>query len=120
MLELDDAVMMVREILASNPEYAPEGSECRYFDPEGNPDCVVGHVFQRIGISERDLRFQVTLCRNPNTSRFDLLGSAYHKKISPRAAGFLTDVQEKQDHGYSWGDIIPLLDGFAEVNRGPA
>lgn len=118
MLELDKAVAMVREILESNPGYEPAGEECRYFDPDGNPDCVVGHVFQRIGITENDLRFQVTLCQSPNTSRFDLLDNAYHDKISAPAARFLSEVQGRQDYGYSWGQIIPHLADLASVANG--
>jgi hypothetical protein len=110
MLERDAAGRLIAEILQAAPEtrISASGGECVYFDEFGYPVCVIGHVFEKIGIGQADLAPTATR-KNPNGARVCSLSYVWNGKISQEAADFLQDVQDGQDTGHTWGDIYRVM-----------
>lgn len=108
-LTLEEAKVMVAEILSGAPDTRFDpisfGDACVYFNPDdGSPSCVVGHVFARIGITRASLD---AFPRGPlpNTTVLNGIEHVWEGKISKEAAGWLRRVQERQDSGFTWGEI---------------
>lgn len=103
-LTLPQAREMVGEILTSEPRKTFGSLEgCKYFDDQGEPVCVAGHVFARIGITPGDLNAAPAI--RPNTARFSMIEPVWQKKITLDAGEFIYAVQLRQDEGISWGDV---------------
>lgn len=101
-LALPQAKAMVKEILAAAPEtkFRVVEDNCVYFDESGNPSCVIGHVFAKIGITPD----QVSPADNTT-----ILNCLYHvcgEKITTPTMEWLQDIQSHQDCGISWGEIL--------------
>lgn len=78
-----------------NPDEAPDDFVCRYFDSEGNPSCIVGHVYAAHGYGPDDIQEGAT----PSSLSNSLVEyDAFHVPHALRAA------QYAQDHGKTWAD----------------
>ncbi len=107
-LTLTEAKAMVAEILLSQPDarFGPGIRLCRYFNEDGSPDCCVGHVLSRVGITREDVKgFDVGTPNDPNSAVFDLLHPLWSGDIDPAAGKFLIEVQHKQDSGVTWREV---------------
>lgn len=78
-----------------NPDEAPDDFVCRYFDSEGNPSCIVGHVYAAHGYGPGDIQEGAT----PSSFSNSLV--EYDDIYIPQA---LRDAQYMQDRGTTWGD----------------
>lgn len=109
-LTLEETKAMVAEILLSNPDERfgefggpARGRACLYFEEStGEPACVVGHVFSRLGMTLEDLHGPVM---SANTTKMIVLEYAWKPRIEDDAAGFLDQVQREQDEGLTWREV---------------
>lgn len=76
------------------PEEAPDDFVCRYFDSEGKPSCIVGHVYAAHGYGPDDIREGGTPIAYSNVMNVE-----YDNSDIPLA---LRDAQDAQDHGETW------------------
>lgn len=119
-LDLASARKMVGEILLSQPGNRFGGpfddtQVCQYFEPGGEPCCVIGHVFARIGIGPADLTGASDVASN--TAKFVVLSETWEDKITDKAAAFLRDVQDAQDDGKTWAEVHGMFFGEAEEDE---
>lgn len=88
----------LREIVQQNPDrYAG----CTYFDPAGQPNCVVGHVLHELGVDAdaiealegvpaQGLDWAALGVRNPGSKQ----------------SRWIACLQDEQDGGASWSDAL--------------
>jgi hypothetical protein len=113
MLTMDVAEPMVAEILLSEPDaqFGPANGanmrQCRYFNNDGTPCCLVGHVFHRIGIELENI--DIWGVDNPNGAQFAVLEDAWRGDIDRQTANFLEKLQEMQDMGKTWQEIYDAM-----------
>jgi hypothetical protein len=85
------------------------GEDCVYFEPNGEPSCIIGHVLARHGVTLEDLRHD-TEDLNEGSSVAQLIMDGLLRLDGPYERDlrdFLQDVQAFQDRGVPWG---PALD----------
>lgn len=90
---------------------------CRYFD-DGEPACIVGHVFSYVGATEGDLHMgydahQVASANTAELRTIDVQGV----KITPKAREVLSAAQQAQDRGKTWGNALKSARKVAEELR---
>ena len=81
----------------------PDGESCVYFDPNGNPSCIIGHVFYYNGITPQDLSIDGFNVRAnaSNIYSIDVAGG-----VTPKARELLAKAQTTQDSGGTWGAAL--------------
>lgn len=98
----------LKDVVKENPDYVyandhrvyySSGSytECYYFEADGSPACVVGHVFDRLGVSLEDIGYF-------NEVSFYDFSDVVFPSISKTTEIFVSSVQRSQDAGLSWGE----------------
>lgn len=108
----DEVKAVLLDISSERPDYVyawlpdpriPDGpGSCFYTDPEGNPSCIIGHVFECLGTprpswGEED---------NGNPVGTVLARSKQKENFSLKAREFLAQVQINQDGGMYWGAAV--------------
>lgn len=97
----------LKDVVEENPNYvyandhksrAGEFTQCYYFEADGSPACVVGHVFDRLGVSLEDIGYYF------NDKSFYDFSDVVFPSISKTTEIFVNSVQRYQDAGKSWGD----------------
>lgn len=100
-----------KAVAKMGPDYIyrpPGGYGCVYFDEEGEPSCILGHIISDLGITSENVG-------NHNSKTCDkIIGSKndspWRGKImvhaSPRVQVALRDLQRKQDMGVPWGRAL--------------
>lgn len=76
------------------PEEAPDDFVCRYFDSEGKPSCIVGHVYAAHGYGPDDIREGAT-----PSSMFNTMAIKYDDDEISHALRY---AQYAQDKGDTW------------------
>lgn len=98
----------LKDVVKENPDYvyandhqdyysSSSYTECYYYEEDGSPACVVGHVFDRLGVSLNDIGYD-------NDMPFYTFSSELFPNISHTTEIFVSSVQRRQDAGLSWGD----------------
>ena len=93
----------------------PYGNVCLYWHPgdndgAGGPGCIVGHVLTQLGVDPD------TLQQHEGDSAFHLLMEDEVYPTTLEAARILSDVQRRQDEGFSWGEAVTSARS-SRVNR---
>lgn len=83
-----------------NYNYRLNDGKCAYFNGDGSPSCVVGHVLAKVGLS-------INPMNSGNTARFHLLNLA-KENFTPKAIRLLRIAQKNQDTGSTWGQAAEL------------
>jgi hypothetical protein len=108
-LSYPSARKMLREILLSAPDTRYLRStplSGYYFNPlTGEPCCVVGHIFVRIGVEYED----VSASLENKTALEALEWVRIMDRMTVRAMTFLREAQCMQDNERSWGEIYEDL-----------
>jgi hypothetical protein len=82
----------------------------RYFDGEGRPACMVGHLFSQHGIRYEDLSIPVPNDPDPGTLNAEpiqtLIDHDWLALDHPDTLRLLQLVQLRQDDGTAWGDVL--------------
>jgi hypothetical protein len=90
-------------ISAKGADYVYEqiDGSCRYLDDNGNPSCIIGHILVNAGADTDAISsFEGAAAR----SMFQHLGINSTWKLDT----LITNVQAKQDAGYSWGYALEM------------
>lgn len=105
-LTYDETVKILREVVAEKGEdYVYPGAakndipgaRCKYFENDGTPSCIVGHVLARYGLTLEEL----TDVHNAWTTPAKLLDLGLIS-TTPRVIELLAVAQGKQDFGSPW------------------
>lgn len=105
----------VRAVVQENPNKTYKmadcdgtGNEgCLYFDLQGNPSCLIGQAFSRLGFTIDDFT---------ETSNFMDVGALLKLWAgTPESESkWLVNVQGKQDDGFNWGYAVRYADSNLE------
>lgn len=118
-LTVDKVIKLLKQAAASKEKgyvyEKPLVEDGLYFD-EGEPSCLVGHVFAALGARPED----VHELRPPSMQHqvgdvFQVDGVEYREAVA-----FLLDLaQEMQDNGFARSDIVPEMEkgGWVENTR---
>lgn len=102
-----------KAVITNGADYVfDEDMSCQYFE-QGEPACIVGHVFADAGVSEADLGAY-------NATDVDTARSAIGATMEPEASVALTIAQIFQDEGASWGSAVDAAVTAAETHGGDA
>lgn len=119
----DETLALLQEAVSERGEHfiyeqRPEpGPSCRYAW-DGKPDCIVGHVFAKVGVPVQEMLFGDKIEDYngvPNRGKYSSEGadsvvenleSDGVVSFTPRARRLLLEVQNKQDYGMTWGDSL--------------
>lgn len=110
-LSYDDVIVLASEVLEEKgANYIYGGSElssgkCRYVR-NGEPDCLVGNILHRAGVSVERLAeadFGMGLDASDLCRRLHAEGVL---EIEDRGTRFLNYAQALQDNGVPWGDAV--------------
>jgi len=110
-IDYDTAVKDVQEIIKGREDYVyvnpfgkkaggEDGLNCYYFDPNnGQPSCIVGHVFAKHGVTFEDVGVMNDNC---------IMDAIYVAGIDLdyQTRYFLEAIQERQDSGVPWGESV--------------
>lgn len=100
MITYDEAVADLMAVVEGREGYVYEPDPfCMYFNPDGSPSCIVGHVLVRHGITALQVG---TL----NYSRAKRLSAEGVLDVDDRAENLLESVQGMQDKGIPWGEAL--------------
>lgn len=108
-LDYDTALALLeRAVAEKGADYAYPRSYCVYFEPDGSPSCIVGHVLAYMGVTRRDVldwnRSPVlTLCS------LEVIEADY---LTQR---LLVLTQMHQDSGTPWGEAVAKAKGATET-----
>lgn len=80
---------------------------CAYYDADGDPSCIVGHILHAMGV-------QLDPRHTANFSSVLELTMRRVISLDPKTKLFLTELQNHQDCGYSWGDALRFAQARAE------
>lgn len=88
------------------------GDGCRYFENDGSPSCIVGHLLAKRGVTyDALLTLKFGAEMNESTSASGLVGARVID-LDPSQADllreFLVDVQALQDMGVAWGKAFSV------------
>ena len=109
-LTLDEVVADLRAIVAEKGEgYVYPNYSCVYFEPTGEPSCVVGQVMARHGVSREDLDSIAVRTRWLNSSAAVRLFAEGIIDCEPEVRGLLMRAQDISDSHDMWGAILDLL-----------
>lgn len=115
---LTDFVQEVRRLAAADPTFtyskpAHDGA-CHYFPTPGNPHgCIIGAAARNLGVDLDDPIYEGRTARGVLEEvldfdfDFDRAGETYLTLL------WLTDVQNAQDNGQTWGEAITHADDKA-------
>lgn len=106
----------LKEVVKENPDYVYAEDEkflddfdevsCVYFDEDGKPACVVGHVFDRLGVDP-----DVIMAQNGIQNGMPF-GYNYLRKLFSGLSRDFVDrvsiVQRYQDEGSTWAEAYRL------------
>ena len=114
-IEYAEAVELLQRAVAEkgadyvyDPDSANPGSYgCAYFQQDGTPSCLVGHVIAYKGLTKGLLGVW-------NGSDVDLLVERGFLDLDERAQWLLANAQNLQDNGKSWGEALDGAIEFAE------
>ena len=75
-------------------------TSCVYYESDGTPSCIVGHVFSYLGITKDDLT-------DPSHNQ-EGLGLMYNSylEVDYQTLELLEKVQSLQDNEVSWGQAV--------------
>ena len=92
----------------------PNLDRCIYFDDEGAPSCIVGHVLAKLGAIEGDLKSKIGPGIKVNEA---LLTSLIIDgiELEEDAMNLLRAAQRKQDEGSTWGAAVSKARYWAPV-----
>lgn len=113
----DKIVQDFAAVVEGNEEYLYEAPligdrrVCAYFDEEGAPSCIVGHVLARNGLT-LDMIKEYDPDGSFNKYPVDWLISRGLVACSSLAAWALADAQRMQDVGVSWGAVLERVEAL--------
>lgn len=96
-VDRDEAVQLVREVIAEKGEETRAG--CTYAYPDGTPCCIVGHVLYRLGEDIAALP-DIRIGSKPSLMHIKSVDFTH------AALAFLTHLQDEQDAGENWGTAL--------------
>lgn len=115
-----EALETLTDLALENPdrtyEQGPDG--CMYFELDGSPSCIVGHLFARRGytyprlldaqaeLNQRQSEDPYGRDRSLNTSDIDHLVVWGALKVDDATETLLEVTQTYQDEGTSWADAL--------------
>jgi hypothetical protein len=126
--DFEDTLDMLKDVIKDRRDYVYEshpeaGLTCHYVW-NGEPDCVVGHVLVKIGISKADLQYGET--RDAKHGKYSQ-GSAGNLLQDLRDNGvvwfdrdattLLGKAQAHQDSGVPWGEAVKYAEGYVRGQR---
>lgn len=125
-LDADGAIRSLRTVVfEKGPDYVYQRVEayglkgsCVNFTEDGQPSCIVGHVFSLLGLTaEKALEVGVASTTIADVSCELLNRSDFEWKFTPQAQRILAVAQDYQDTGNSWGEALEACEnvfhGFA-------
>lgn len=106
-----DLIEAIKAVAAENPDrvYEKESEEAlaRYFHGDGGPGCLVGHGMARCGVKPvDDDHNSYHIAEGIRFGYFE--GLEDEGTVDQRS--WLSDVQEWQDGGQSWGNAVHLAE----------
>jgi hypothetical protein len=84
----------IKDFIEAHPDQRNLGPKNRYFNPDGSPCCVFGHIFVAAGIPECSVLNERVVTHN--ACLFD----------STETVEFASDVQVETDCGVTWGEAL--------------
>lgn len=106
----------IRELAANDQA---RKAECRYFDAEAKPDCIIGHVLHELGaknddsdLINRDGEYAGRAWTQAEYILWDVLGVHEGTKAE---SDWVQAVQSMQDSGANWGAAVAHADKFKLV-----
>lgn len=100
------------EIVAENPDYVYDDRDaegfCRYFNDEGEPSCVVGHVLARNGIVAE----QVAPIKYSGAAAVIRETTGVLPSLS--GSTLFYEMQAWQDAGTPWGEALEKAETLAK------
>ena len=100
-------INMLGEIVEGHEEYVYDNeSGCVYFDSDGAPSCLVGHVLAAYGytaqlFTDNPVLMDGAMCGN--SARFEWVTRGIALPFTRAAIGILDYAQTLQDEGLTWG-----------------
>lgn len=123
-INAQQALQMLREaVAAKGADYVyreqdrDDGGfvQCVYFEGDGSPSCIVGHVLAQLGKREQDLRFEGS--STPNTVGIEsVLVDGVELDMGARRV--LGAAQRKQDGGATWGAAVLYAEDVETITGG--
>lgn len=104
------------EIVAKNPDYVYDDRDsegfCRYFNDEGAPSCVVGHVIAQHGITAEQIEHV------KYSGAAAVIRVTTEALLSARGVTLFSSVQAWQDAGTPWGEALENAETLAKQGSG--
>jgi hypothetical protein len=101
----------LRAIRSSVPEdyvYQPPDPEdvttCRYFEDDGKPSCLIGHILARHGVTKADVGH-----RNTGVTVSTLIDEGLIEVDTGEMHTILVGIQNWQDGGMQWHTIVKTI-----------
>lgn len=82
-------------------------SQCRYVNPAGDPECLVGTILSKLGVPVEALSGQEG---RGATTALKFLAASDHIRLEFGARSALAELQNAQDDGIPWGFILDEYD----------
>ena len=97
---------MLSEIVEGHEDYVYDAERgCVYFDGEGAPSCIVGHVLAAYGYTSSLVEGVPGTCGlSANASRITWVAERLGLPFSRHAVTVLDEAQYAQDQRYTWGE----------------
>jgi hypothetical protein len=89
---------IVEEVGPSFVYLRPTGESCMYVR-NGKPDCLIGRILHRMGVSLEKLQ----QCEEKGP---DYINSKFNLGLYDSTLSILRKAQNMQDGGMSWGDVL--------------
>jgi hypothetical protein len=104
-----EVMIILRKVIKGREKfvYIPPTENCVYFH-KNKPSCLIGFVFDEIGLKEKDLICKKKYKDDPNTMGIDYLKT---KGIfTAKAKKILCVAQYKQDFNVPFGEVLDYLE----------
>lgn len=114
-LDADGAIRSLRTVVfEKGPDYVYQRVEayglkgsCVNFTEDGQPSCIVGHVFSLLGLTaEKALEVGVASTTIADVSCELLNRSDFEWEFTDDASRILALAQDYQDNAHSWGEAL--------------
>lgn len=109
-LDYDEALRLLTEVVGEKPDcYSYPGAygvgdRYAYFNGDGTPSCIVGHVLAKKGVTLADLDGRGVNCHS--TAAQLLNDPDFHLNADPRATALLQKAQSVQDNDDPWSGAL--------------
>ncbi|EHB47630.1 hypothetical protein MycrhDRAFT_5756 [Mycolicibacterium rhodesiae JS60] len=108
---------LLNTVIELGTEQPDTKAKCRYFNPNATPCCIVGHAFEKHGITQQTLK-EVPGVTYENLNRWSSIQASRILDLvgvdsdDPAAVSKLGAIQLAQDTGSTWGEALTLVTGI--------